>query len=261
MITAEIFLELVNKAIDGVLTSKEELKLKQYLEVHPGAQKIYDDMKRVTTILDGVSEVEPPASLGQRIVNAVNSHVPPRLEKGRLSWQWILPHIVRHRMGYACLAGAAAGVLVFTLLTVGVGHLGSVDGTTLYGTLVDRDIATRMSHCASVAVDLNGVTGSITTKRGKDIVCTDLELESREALDFQVSFDGRSLHFLGVGQTEGSSHIITVTDGSVTIEAAGKNHYSIFFKDENQQHPPVRCSFMRGGVLLSEYDLKVTTEE
>ena len=253
--------DLINKSIDGILTSREEAKLKKYLELNPDTQKLYSDMKQVATILDSVKEIEPPVSLKQRIVNTVNAHVPTRPAREGLSLRWILPHVARYRVAYAFTGGAVAGILIFGLLTTGIGRLGTVDVTKLYGSLVDHDYAAKMQPCTSVAVDLNGITGSISTKKGNNIVLTDLEVDSREATDLIVSYDGNSLRILGVGQTEGSGSAMNITDGTVTINAAGKNRYNVYFLEGSQSNSPIRCSLVRAGNVLSEYDLSVTIEQ
>lgn len=256
----EKIFELINKSIDGVLTSREEAKLKKYLEFNPDTQKLYTDMKQVATILDSVKEIEPPVSLKQRIINTVNAHELPRPAREGFSLRWILPHVARYRVAYAFTGGAVAGMLIFGLLTTGFGRLSTVDVTKLYGTLVDHDYAARMIPCASVAVDLNGITGSLSTKKGENIVLTELEMDSREALDLKVSYDGNSLRVLGVGQTNGSSSAINIADNTITIKTTGKNRYNIYFVEGTQSSSPIRCSLVRAGNLLSEYDLSVTAE-
>ena len=257
----EKIFELINKAIDGPLTSREEAKLKKCLELDPGTQKLYSDMKQVATMLDSVKEIEPPVSLKQRIVNAVNAQELPRPARGGFSMRWMLPHLTRYRVAYAFTGGAVAGILIFGLLTTGLGRLSTVDVTKLYGTLVDHSYAAKMMPCASVTLDLSGITGSISTKKGDNVVLADLEMDSREAIDLKFSYDGNSLRVLGVGQTDGYGSAINIVDNVITIKAAGKNRYNIYFVEGKQSTSPIRCSLMRAGNVIAEYNLSVIAEQ
>jgi len=253
----EKILYLINKALDGVSTSREEAELRKYLELHPDAGKLYDDLKRVSVMLDGVKEIEPPASLKQRIVNTINVHPAPEAVKESFFERWNFTHLLRYRVAYAFAGGVAAGLLVFGIFIQRIASHESIDVSRMYGTMVGHDYSSKMKLCDQVRLDLADVTGELCTKRTGNVVLVDLSVDAQKGTEMAVTFDNTGLRILCAGQTEGSGNPIKIEEDKIMMNPDGKNRYNIFFIEEKPVVSSVSCILSRSGGILSENALKI----
>ncbi len=68
----QTILELINKEIDHVITSREKQKLHQLLEANPEALKYYNEIIKSEKLLDEIPEVEPSINLKKKILNSID---------------------------------------------------------------------------------------------------------------------------------------------------------------------------------------------
>ena len=64
----DTIINLINKAVDGTLSSKEKSRLDEILSVNEEAQQCYQDLKETVLVLEHVPHLEPPPELKSDVI-------------------------------------------------------------------------------------------------------------------------------------------------------------------------------------------------
>jgi hypothetical protein len=120
---------LINKEIDKTITGREIVMLKKYLAENTEAQEYYDNLIRLSRVLNQVNDVEPPAELKNRILNSVRTNRPPAREKENIFHVLTaaLKPKVNLKYAYAFSAGIMVGIAIFVLFINKLGNIPSLD--------------------------------------------------------------------------------------------------------------------------------------
>jgi hypothetical protein len=253
MATNNRVLELINREIDGLNSPKETEELRGYLAHDHEATLLYDDLKRVSAILDGAEPVEPPRNLRANILNSID--LKRYAEKRRLNLVVTVLNFLPQRgsLRYALVFtfGIVLGVVIYGLLS-DLGKQGPVENTTLFGTMrLDR--ATEAFDPADNAeISLQSVQGSISTKHGKGLVSVELALQSQQEVETVLQFDPHALSFVGLQQLDYTGNAIDIGGNAVHMRNNGDSKHILFFNEKAQSPRPLDFKILSSGSLVYE---------
>jgi hypothetical protein len=253
MTTSNRVLELINREIDGLNSPKESEELSEYLARDRDAAFLFEDLKRVSTIVGGAEPVEPPRNLRANILNSID---PKRYaEKRRLNPLTILVNFLPQRasLRYALVFsfGIVLGVVIYGLLS-DLGKQGSVESTTLYGTMRLDRASEAFEPADNLEISLQNVQGSVSTKHGRGLVSVELALQSQQEVETVLQFDPHSLSFVGLQQLDYTGNNINIGGNAVQVRNTGDNKYVFFFSEKAQSPKPMDFKILSSGSLLYE---------
>lgn len=202
--------DLIQAELDGNIAPAERRSLEQYLGRSTEARILHEEMRALQQILDQRAQMEPPASLRERIREQVERHS----KRSRV----LTPHfgsagdkgarLVR-------LALAAAAVLVLAVLVV-PSLMTDVDPEQLQGTMAAP--AGPESTSRSISVSGQGVAGTIFTTSNADGLTVRVALESPAPGHVITEFDTNQIRLIS---TSGSAAATEARSGRVSVQLSG----------------------------------------
>jgi hypothetical protein len=248
------YMELMNKAVSGEITPDEQTRLDKYLQATPEAAKIYRQMLETSEVLGGIGDVEPPASLKPRIMNALDfsryETRPSRSvsEAGLLArFGFLSP---RRRPAYAFALGVVVGLIIFSVIvTRPPGSRYPADIRNLYGTIglgEDKGFAS----IERVPVSLGQVTGSIDLSRLGDVLMFEVSLGGAPEFDLLLVYDPTLVSFGGLRPHEGGQALVAAGRGYVETSVSGDCVLNLSFIKERAASASVDLKLMSSGRLL-----------
>jgi hypothetical protein len=253
MTTNNRVLELINREIDGLNSPGESEELRGYLAHDHDATLLYEDLKRVSAILAGAEPIEPPRNLRANILNSID---PKRYaEKRRLNPLAILLNYLPQRssLRYALVFtfGIVLGVVIYGLLS-DLGKQGSVESTSLFGTMRLERASEALEPADNAEINLQNVQGSVSTKHGKGLVSIELALHSQQEVETVLQFDPQSLGFVGFQQLDYTGNPIDIGGNAVHVRNTGNNKYLLFFNEKAQSPGSMDLKIFSSGSLVYE---------
>jgi anti-sigma factor RsiW len=222
-------LALVQAEIDGELDARQRAELARQLLADPALRASREEMRRLCRALDGVPEIEPPASLRTDILAAL-----PQIQVRRTRTAW---PVVQWRYA-AVLAGVLlTGAIVFRIMDFGQGP----SANDMAGTLADQR--------APVTVDMvqlspGAVSGRVSLIRDGTELGVALELTSRAPVDVLIASEGHSVRVNGLG-SQGSQ---------------GAQARTIALPGHGSDGQPVQLTFLIGGREVAKAVLREPTD-
>jgi anti-sigma factor RsiW len=169
------YMALIQAELDGQLDGSQRAELARRLLADPEARAAREELLRLRVMLESVENVEPPADLRERVLQAM----PPASPASPF-------RLPAQRWRYAALiAGVVgAGTLIYETLSPGPGS------TEVVGTM-----AARLASPALDAVVLNSgpVTGRVSLYRDGDALVLSFDLAASAPVDVLIASDGATV--------------------------------------------------------------------
>jgi hypothetical protein len=238
----EKYMDLINKAVSGETTPDEQARLEEYLQATPEARGIYRQMIQTSEALGTIGDVEPPAYLKTRIMNALDfSRYEARQSRP------VMAFLSRFRLlSLNCRPAYAFALGV--VLTRPVGRY-PADIRSLYGTIgLDEEKGT--TPVEQVPIDLSQVTGSIDLSQLGDVFMFEVSLSGESEFDLLLVFDPTMVSFGGLRPHEGGQALIAAGRGYVETSASGDCVLNLSFVKERAATASIDLKLMSSGQLL-----------
>jgi len=248
--------ELIHREIDGVNTQEESSQLRGYLSENQEAKSLYDDLRRISTLLEGVEVVEPPRNLRANILNSINfTKYAAASRRSPLNWlTTLLPQKAPMRYALVFSLGLFAGVVVYALVA-DVTRDASVDISKLYGTMMADRSVEKLAVDDEIEIALERVTGTITAMHTEDLVLVQVSLRSQEDIETVFEFDSGFLTFAGYRQLDDAKNSLHIAASSLHVTSPGSKKYLLLFDDKARVATSLNVRILSSGALLYERPL------
>lgn len=249
-------LDLLNRSIDGELSSQEQAELEQLIVDSEGLGSDYLELIALSSLLDQAPEHDPPDFLQSAIERQVRLPVADKNSGQRESIAaWL--NASWFRTGFALAAGV--------FLTFGVYEMGSEpithqDTASLVGTVVKNPSPKQDAPPGTILFETGTLDGRAELKNVDDLFVLDLRLNSDEPSEIVVNFAGRGLAFEDITPEQGKDGAVTAGDGSVTIASNGEQHYTMRFRrtSETAAMNPLGLEIFNNNKLIHEAEISVS---
>jgi hypothetical protein len=225
-VTDDERMALIHAELDGDLSSQQRADLARLLLADPQLRALRDELRRLSSRLDAIGQVEPPPQLKDSILKRLQS-IP------------VAPTYRQASFGRWRLAAMVAGLLMA--------------GTIVYETMQgpapgSRETAGTMAADAltavdSVVVESGPVTGRATLYRDKTGLAVGLEVSATEPVDVLITSGGHSFRINGLA---GSG-------------PGGNAHQTVALPGVKMQGQDIELSFLIGARTLSRATLRAPT--
>ena len=185
------YMALIQAELDGQLDRSQRAELARRLLADPEARAAREDLLRLRGLLESLEEVEPPADLRERVLQALPLPASPAT---RLRWP-------AQRWRYAALVAGVVGAATLFYETVSPGP----GSNEVVGTFAAR----RTSPALDAAVLNSGpVTGRVSLHRDGDGLALSFDLVASEPVDVLIASEGHTVRVEGLAR--GSDQKATV---------------------------------------------------
>ncbi|MFQ5824373.1 MAG: hypothetical protein ACE5JB_09990 [bacterium] len=225
----EKYIELINKEIDGKISHRESVKLKEYLAKNPEAQNLYNDFVNISDILNEVEKIEPSSILKKNILNSIQLNKYTKIEKKNLL-QSLIKVKVNYKFAYSFAAGLIVGLIMFALLINNT----SLDIANLTGTVILNDTSERYETAGKIEINLEGINGTVALKSTKNIILAEIKITTKQEIELAIEFDENDISFNGFRQLTPFVSNLKIRDNYLKLTNIGESNYNIIFKDETQ---------------------------
>jgi hypothetical protein len=228
----QIYIDLMNRQIDGELTPDEERMLKEYLSENKNARKMYEELLSLSKVLERVPQIDPPKHLSRSIMSSISKNRNLELKFQQRWWKAVLDVFIqpKPKTAYAFVFGLILGLIVtipFIYINQRSGdyNLNMVD---LYGTIGLGD-KNNVNILAEESMEIGGIPALIRFNQLSNIIWFDLKLNLREAMNIKVSYDSNCVLFSGIKPMNEIPIQFKVNKKQVSISGIGENHLKLFF--------------------------------
>lgn len=243
------YIELINKEIDGVISAEESVKLKDYLEKNPDAQKCYDDYVKLSKMLQQVNAVEPPSNLKKIILNSIRWNKYGIKERKRLFQPLIdaLNVKVKHNLAYSFAAGLIVGVFIFALLSHSLNKDTFLDNSELTGTLLLTGAIQDFQTAGKIEDER---FGAVEVKFAKNIVLAEIDIAIHQEVKMVIQFDKSDITFAGFRQLHNLANNLEINDDSVILTSKDTTKLLVVFNDKSQTASPMTFKIYSDALVL-----------
>jgi len=226
----EVWIKLINKKIDGVISAEELQQLETQLKADADTKRMHDAMMAMVDSIEGIADDEPPAALKESIMGQVSRH-DRALRGAQPSENWLtrLYHWLTYRPAIPFASGVCAGAVLVALLIGQGDQFGQMDEHALIGTIVFGDGPQCVPSTEEVSIDFAEVAGTIATRPTADHLVVDLSVESEGEVTFELRFDQADQSFLGIKQRNAGLGKVATAADEVSLLHSGENEYILVF--------------------------------
>ena len=231
-------INLINSDIDGEISGDEAAELSALLLESAEARKLHEDLSSLDRMLGAVPEAELPEQLEGLIFRQVDL---PRRHR------WFTPFAGWMQGNPIPYGAAAAGVLATVLVyELGSGPAGTGDYSDLVGTLARGNGIEGAIQLSYLDIDLPVVQGRVKLTGSGDLKLLRFDVDSEDAVDFEVGLEGSGLKFGGFAQAEGGEdENLGFANGKFRVSNTGAQQFTVILRDIPEQQGPA------GGIVVS----------
>ncbi len=251
-------LDLLNRSIDGELSTTEQDELDRHIATSPAVRNLDMELRVVTRMLDELPQVDPPQYLQETIERQVRlpAQSTTGLGKPGVLGSWLNKNWLR--TGFALAAGV--------LLTVSVYEMGSepitaTDNASLTGTIAKRDVSGQQGVLLDrVSLATDRLNGLVELRHKGELLTLDVQLTSDGPSELVVNFAGRGLEFDGVTRLQDPVETVSVVDGVIHFSSPGEQRYTVNLRRISmaRQNAPLVLEFFSNSELVQQAELNIS---
>lgn len=247
----EKYLELMHAEMDGEISDKELVALREYLAFNPEARRVHAELAKLTGMLNQVEQVETPGDLHRNILTAL---APRRLALGTVSrmsrWHLRIPMI---HYGYALAAGLLLGVV---LTGFALKNLSTAEKSDFYGTMTAREDTPRYVAVDQMKLNAPDLGGSVRLSRSGSNAMVAFDLNSGQQVGVEIGFDGSQAGIRGFSQQPNNIRLFEAREGRISFKSEGKQLSTVLLTNEKNAQIILDLKFYVAGRLVYQGTLQ-----
>ncbi len=236
------YLEMIHRDLDGELANPERNELEAFLARTPAARDLRDAFGSMSSMLDRVEDVEPPAGLKDAVLASI---APSKVDPVQIQpgwFEWIRETFVVS--GPMVRYGAMAAILLvaavsYTWFEQGAGR---VDRLEAVGTMAAP------AEIRRILVESSEIEGAIVVRRTATGVEFTLDLQTQGLVETMVEVESNLL-FAGFDSRDGSTKQVA-SAGGIVVQGQGDHAFSVTFETQKNVASTALFSFIVDGTVV-----------
>lgn len=245
------YIELIEKEIEGTITSEEKAVLRKWMEKESEAKEIYEEQIQVSKLLSQISTIEPPPDLKKRIVNSVHL----KGDAVKIRKPVLRPSISKYtpRLAMAFGAGVLVGILLHIVFFTDPYRMSSRDLTGTIG-LHERGYFKTVAEMPIKGSDVKGVM--IITQYRDHLGC-EVNLVSTDDVELLVEFDPFHIEFQGYKPFSRSRIVIENGENYIRSLNSAEVHFVSFFSRTLPVATQIEVTLFRQGSVRFHRNIRL----
>lgn len=217
--------DLINGAVDDELSEPEWAEHEALLAGSEDARTYSEALRALTSLLEQLPPIAPPANLQRRILQQI------QLPRPRRWFTWSAAWMQGGPTSYA--AAVAAGLMVAVAIYELTPTLDpGTDYPSLVGTLARGEGLEGAQQMGALEIDLPAVHGRISLSGSEDLKLLRFDVASDAEVEFEVGLAGSGLAFGGFAQeAEAGTDNIRYSGGRLTVSNLGEHRFTVILRD------------------------------
>ena len=241
--------DLINRALDKMLSPEEQAELDSYLEASPEARRHYDSLRQVTGILSQIPSVKAPADFKASVMESVQRQAD---EQKGLESPGILTRIADTfrrrkvwRYAYVFCAGVLCGIVVLAVAVHFPESSSRIDNAHVSGTM--GLISQSATLIETRAITINELRGTVEVRRGDGTVIIEGEVPSLNETTIELTYDSTDLVPATVWQPEPYTGVVSADKNAVILHLTGSGRFAVVFRDRSPAASTIFCRILSAG--------------
>lgn len=240
-------IELIHGEIDGENSPADSEAIRSLMEADPGLREIYEDLRSMSNLFEGLDPEAPPAGLRDEILKQI-----PVPERERAGNRWFSFGGLRLAAVFATGAAFMFGALSLSNLT----SQSSMEMADLVGTMTSREAAGVSQAADAIRFDAQGVAGTVNLQRQDGLLVLQFDLSSDRDVQVVTTFDGQDMRYGGIAQLEDGPTSVTAQKDRISHEKQGDQRFALFLTNPGNRSASVELQFFADGKLVHESGLQ-----
>lgn len=226
-------IDLINAEIDGALGSHETAELESILQASAEARAMQAELRKLSKLMEGLPEQEPPANLDTRILAQIRLPAPRPADGPSLRTKWSsLGWLASFQPAQAGVA-FAAGLLLTVAFYEAAQHDGApADLSSMVGTMVADPSSLPARKKDSLPIAGSGLSGSVSLGEIGEYVVLSFDLESAQQTQIEIGLAEAGLAFGGIAHASAAGNAVDetyeVSGGTLRVVSQGRQVFSVF---------------------------------
>jgi len=244
----EKYIELINKEIDGIITSDEKARLHAYLERNFEAKNIYQEQIQTAKLLNRVPAIEPPPNLKKRIMNSIDLNRYTVKERKRVSEslfsnrssKWV-PKLV-----FTFTFGLILGILLHMAFLRDPTQKYWMSSRDFVGTIGmhEKDYFKKLDQ---IPIDLPDVKGELILNQMRNHLGCEVNLSPIGEFELLVEFNPAHIQFHGFKPSSKSKIVLDNGEDYIRALHSEEVQYVLFFLREAPATTQIDVTLLQKG--------------
>lgn len=256
--TDDRVLELVSAGADGALSVEDQADLDRLLESSNVAREFKADLEKMESLFDGISELDPPASLSAQLMNSIDNQ--PE-QKEDFSRTWLRPLQLGAGLRYA-LAAAAGALLVVVFFEGQSSVPGTPDLSDMVGMMAPKTDSAAIKIVDEFVVSEIGIESQAKLERSENDLVLRVHLNAESPVDLTIDMSKSGARADAVSLVESNFDNVTLADGTLAVKAVGEQGLTILLRRAVDraiaEDARITLEYSSGGKLLKRGELRPT---
>lgn len=250
----ERYAELMHAAVDGKASPEQLVELREYLAVHPEAQKEHGELEKLTGILNQIEPIATPADLHASIMKGLPKER-PAVEIGlwKSRSRFSIPIL---RYGYALAAGVVLGAV---LTGVMLKSLSPEEKSDVYGTMASVKNAQHSQVAEQMKLVAPGLGGTVELRLSGDREFAVFAMDSSQPVEVEVRVESES-NLAGFSQEPSGIRSFEAKGSSIRFRSEGRQDSTLQLTGAKPGSVALNVSFYEQGKLVQEGRLAAAPE-
>lgn len=250
--------DLINAAIDGVLSDEEQKYLNRYFAQNPEASALHNQLMELSRALSVVNHAEPPPQLRQNILRAIRMKQEEKERKPMVFRLATAALDMRSRFAYVYVfsAGIVLGVALSSVV-MKLEREAQLDNRDLSGTMSTPPTKSDYKQVDRVVFREAAIQGSMFVGRTANSVLVELTVDSPEEVEVIAQFSQDEMRLTGFRHLQEGISGIAISGGRVQFKNRGENQYHLFFNDRGPAGGMIHVRIYSATGLLVEHRMNV----
>ena len=185
------YIELINRDIDKIISSKQKQELEEYLEINPEAKELHRELLITDKLLDKLPNNDPSVNLKKRIINSIDYN---RYSSKKKKFS-ILEYFAKTFSGSSVkLVTSFTLVLIIGTIILFSFYLNSDFKNNLADENVYGTIGLHKTELVEILkIDDNNVLGNILINKEAGLYKFKIDVNSVDKYNLQIEFDPKNI--------------------------------------------------------------------
>ncbi len=225
---------LINKDIDGEITSDEKLILEEELRNNVDLKEYSTELKSVVDKLNAESKLNHDIDVSEEVMNSIyqTERLKTTVKEKKNTLASIYTLFSLSRVRYASVFGLGVIVCFIFLSLFNNANKNALEPGNISGSMIDADTYSNFRNSDNIVIDIPEISGKVSTQSNDDKVLLKVDVSSNQDIKLNFDFDETRIQVYAVKPIkQNNQSSIVSANNLVQINNKGGNSYLLMFRN------------------------------
>lgn len=240
------YIALINKEIDGIISTAEKNNLDEHLLKNPDAKNYYNEIILTNNYLSFLPDQEPSENLKKKIINSINfNKYSPKIKNKNL---WNLLAASKFKLASTFAAGVIAGIIVFALFF----DNNNVNLKNVSGTVIASDTGVKTIR----EIPIKFPIGNIELKQLGNNIRLNVSSNTDQNFKMMIKYPG-NIEFNNIKPGFDGNIEISKSKSFLQVSSSRVRQYSLLFIKSNSDYSEMQIKIITSDETVYEHNVTI----